>query len=493
VPAALAGPPERTLSRLLCPRRLAPRTAYLACVVPTFAAGRQAGLGEPVTAGTEPAWTAVAGELILPVYHHWQFTTGEGGDFEALVRRLAPRALDPAVGVRELDVSQPGGGVPDVDPPGLRLGLEGALRPPALPPTPWPEPARSDFQRALGALLAAPADDAEPVLGPPLYGAVHAGAGSVEDADAPPAWLRELNLDPRHRAAAAFGVQVVQRHQEQLMASAWQQVGELERANQLLRQSQLGRAVSATVVTKRLAVLPPSALLQVTGSAHGRLATAGTGRQTLLGSVRESVLPEAAVSGALRRALRPRGPLGRRVGDRVEGRRFVGALAAAPVRVPMADVLSGAVELDAVGTPKLRLLFAGVPTAPGWRVVDDFAGIRAPALATAVPAGPDLPGDALETGALRRQRLAGINRRFRAASQALQAYVDRPAAGNGAKASAPVLPVAGIRDELLRAGGALDPGVTVPREALGRLRLPPDAPRAGADALATVAGGIRFP
>ena len=45
--------PERTVSRLLCPRRLDPNTGYYACLVPAFDAGRKAGLGDPVTADDE--------------------------------------------------------------------------------------------------------------------------------------------------------------------------------------------------------------------------------------------------------------------------------------------------------------------------------------------------------------------------------------------------------------------------------------------------------
>src|SRR3989442_15730461 len=50
-------------------------------------------------------------------------------------------------------------------------------------------------------------------------------------------WLDELNLDPRHRAVAALGTQVVQTEQEQLVASAWEQLGEIERINQMRRQA----------------------------------------------------------------------------------------------------------------------------------------------------------------------------------------------------------------------------------------------------------------
>ena len=42
--ATLEGDPARSISRLLCPRRLQPLTSYLACVVPAFEIGRKAGL-----------------------------------------------------------------------------------------------------------------------------------------------------------------------------------------------------------------------------------------------------------------------------------------------------------------------------------------------------------------------------------------------------------------------------------------------------------------
>jgi hypothetical protein len=49
--AALEGPPELALPRLVCPRILAPDTDYIACVVPTFELGRKAGLGLPIADG----------------------------------------------------------------------------------------------------------------------------------------------------------------------------------------------------------------------------------------------------------------------------------------------------------------------------------------------------------------------------------------------------------------------------------------------------------
>jgi pimeloyl-ACP methyl ester carboxylesterase len=66
--------PHRAVARLLCPRRLEPRTTYLCCLVPTFERGRLAGLQDkidPTLDGLKPAWTGGEGEgLRLPVYYH---------------------------------------------------------------------------------------------------------------------------------------------------------------------------------------------------------------------------------------------------------------------------------------------------------------------------------------------------------------------------------------------------------------------------------------
>jgi hypothetical protein len=525
VTAALAGPREHTQARLLCPRRLAPKTSYLACIVPAFAAGRQAGLGEPVTAGTEPAWGAsVAGQLELPVYYSWEFACGGAGDFESLVRRLRPRVLGSSIGLRPLDVSHPGPGLPDVPAgnPGAALGLEGALCSPAMTPTDWPDPARRSYQTALEAQLQRLPGDAETIVTPPVYGSAQAGSEEIATAAHPPAWLRELNLDPRHRAAAAFGTRVVQDHQEQLMASAWDQAGDLHAANQLLREAQLARAVAGSIREKRLAHFAPETVLSVTEPAHARIqapaSVRGGRRESLLGSIRASVFPDEAVAPPFRRALRPQGPLGRRVGrERVT--QLVQGLAAGQVAMPLVDRLDGGVEHDAVGAPKLSTVTADLPDPlVGWRKVADFGSAvggafvapaaAAPAAAAApvgvfVAAEPavgttalalrrrddDLPPDFDEPLPLRRRRLGGINARFRAAARALQAYVGQPGAAQ--PPAAPALPIAAVVPELAGPSGRLDPEQTVPAAVLPRVQRPDAA--GGGDRLAPVAFAPRFP
>jgi hypothetical protein len=137
------------------------------------------------------------------------------------------------------------------------------------------------------------------------------------------------------------------------MAAAWAQVGAVEAANALLRQAQTARH-AATAVHTRLADLEPAALLQVAGPMLPRLfdrAAPGQGA-TLAAVVAGSRVPAALLSGAARRALRPRGPLARRAGSSAAA--LLAAVDGGTPVVPPRDRPSGLVTVDAdapVDTP----------------------------------------------------------------------------------------------------------------------------------------------
>jgi len=314
--SVLADNPERTLSRLVCPRRLEPDTAYYACVVPTTRVGLEAGLGvEVATMDLSPAWTSADASIHLPVYYSWQFATGPAGDFESLARELRPAAPQPGIGREDMDISDAGIGLPlTADAPGSTLAFEGALESPGTQTGSWPDPPREQFRTRLRELLDSPAsiaaqDPSKPgVVAPPLYGGFHTGRQTVPTGS--PHWLRELNLDPRFRAAAGLGTRVVQEQQEQLMESAWRQVGEIDKANDALRKAQLARAAGVELYARHILPLDAGATLQVTSPAQARVQMSP---QTLAFQVRESALPEAALSTTFRRIIRPSGPVLRRV------------------------------------------------------------------------------------------------------------------------------------------------------------------------------------
>ena len=178
----------------------------------------------------------------LPVYDHWTFTTGEAGSFAALVERLQPFDASASAG-RRLDASMPAGPDGPVFTDAV-LGIDAAMMPEHHEPL-------EDAPVALVNHLAARLADDTP-LAPPLYGRWHARSAP----DLPPrtpAWTRTLNLHPSRRVAAGLGAEVVRRHQEEMMAAIWEQAGEIERANQLLRIAQTAKAAAEALFVRRVA------------------------------------------------------------------------------------------------------------------------------------------------------------------------------------------------------------------------------------------------
>lgn len=332
--------PRRSLSRLICPRRLTPHREYLACVVPGYLAGVHAGLGQPseaLKAGTTPAWSGGQGSIELPVYFSWTFTTSNLGDFESLARALKPTEISSEQAFREVDLSDSGMGLPPATTSPL---MGGALRPVANEAqaraldTPFAElPNRTaqdakyvdEFTRLIRRGAAAPMSEKEyvkylkdhsgqvPELSPPVYGRhppqAHDVTSEDNPANAPPPWIGELNLDPRRRVAAALGAEAVRRQQEDLMREAWEQVGDVRAANQLIDQTVLARELGASLHRRVFAQLGAEDLLTITASIHPKV-TISNG-QTLSGRLRTSQLPGGMATPMLRRLTRPGGALRR--------------------------------------------------------------------------------------------------------------------------------------------------------------------------------------
>jgi hypothetical protein len=317
--ATLAANQDIAYARLLSPRKLDPNCGYTAFLVPAFEVGRRAGLGETIADtddGTVRSWQGAADEF--PIYFEWSFRTGVDGDFESLVRALVPRDMDRRVGIRDLDIARPGFGVTAAtNPPDNLVGLEGAL---LAPTTVRKGPvAGSDFAPQVAAVLNAPAalrdqGAADPLVAPPIYGCWHAQVDQVSAASGAGGWVNTLNLDPRYRAAAGIGARVIRDNQERYVRIAWEQIGDVIKANQKIRLAQLATKAASAAYAKSLVPLPQDravAFTKVLGSPT-----------TLAAMVKSSSLPRAAVSIALRKRLRPRGAVARRfvpAGDRVNG------------------------------------------------------------------------------------------------------------------------------------------------------------------------------
>src|SRR5262249_41483969 len=229
VRAALGGRSELSLSRLLCPRVLAPLTDYLACVVPAFDLGRRAGLGEQIPQSDvtdanalKPAWSIdqPVTTVTLPIYYMWEFRTGQGGDFQSLIELLHAEPTRERLGVRAFGIGHPGFELPATFPFDALLNLEAALTPidRSSPLPSWTPETAQTFQRRLAAIVNLAGNSGildpstRPILAPPLYGRWHAAKPMAALNGV--TWFDTLNLDPRDRAVAAFGTRVVQENQE---------------------------------------------------------------------------------------------------------------------------------------------------------------------------------------------------------------------------------------------------------------------------------------
>jgi hypothetical protein len=324
VDGEITGNPDHALSRIMSPRRLVADTAYHAFLVPVFEAGRLASLGRDAstTPVQRPAWgtPAHAADGDLPVYFEFSFTTGALGDFETLARLLQPAPAGERFGKRPLDISDPGFGMSDR--PNASVELEGALAPPEF------DDHRVAFADVDGTVkneiegivdatenrrLAADVPD-DPLVVPPVYGRWHADVPRVADATTVTNWLTELNLDIRNRAAAGLGVEVVRERQEEYMQRAWEQVGEIEAANQRLREAELARGAADTLHRKHVAQAgADDRILILTSAAHAGLPTQTGATESIRGSIEASPVPVAAQSPAFRRITRPQRPLMRRL------------------------------------------------------------------------------------------------------------------------------------------------------------------------------------
>jgi hypothetical protein len=323
--------PERAVSRIFCPRRLAANKPYTAFLVPAFKAGVLAGLGEPIPETVDalaPAWVQPsadddADDVILPVYYQWRFHTGEAGSFEDLARRLVPRVLAGAA-YRDMDVTAPGFGIvfDPKDPKPGPVPVEGALRPVGAQIPSWSDKDRAAFAALLIPKLNAPARAlrearGRPALAPPLYGQWHAAAGEVGGGGPP--WFDELNLAPQLRVLAGLGTQVVQTEQAALLASAWNQVDGLRQANQELREAQLGRESALRLFSRHVKPIPRvEPLFQLASPVLARVLAqppgAGAPAQTVQGAFDESPIPAELLGGAWRRLGSLHGRVGRRQG-----------------------------------------------------------------------------------------------------------------------------------------------------------------------------------
>lgn len=311
---------DKIISRLMCPRKLDPNSAYRAFVVPAFETGRLAGLGMDTTHtdAQQPSWTTGANGIEFPIYYDWYFRTGEDEDFESLVKALQPRVMDDRVGRRDMDGSEPGFGmtvgtdIGAIPPPTANqeiIGLEGALKAPTTKSSPETIDTSKPFFTQLQGILNFPAivqqqtnNSADPVVCPPIYGENHAMVHELDVTNE--GWLHQLNRDPRNRVPSGFGTNVIQKGQDGYMARAWAQVQKILEANRKILFTAFSMSFASTLRTNFTSKLSPEKSLLVFSPLLKKVKGSPT---TLRYQLQQSNLPTAAVSPAMRRMIRPRG------------------------------------------------------------------------------------------------------------------------------------------------------------------------------------------
>ncbi len=394
----LSDNPDLAYSRIMSPRKLGENTAYHAFLIPTFEAGRLAGLGvDPSTVAgfgaNAIAWTAdYAGRQeskSFPYFHRWYFRTGTVGDFEYLVRLLQPKVADSRVGQRDIDMQEPGANIDGISDERLKgiLRLGGALQVPTACLNEeeaaeytnydyWYDNYPHPFQEQLSAfvnladeytnkttaqahidsgLVLEDENDPDPLVSSPLYGRWHALTSRLltKDnglpADNNKNWVHDLNLDPRWRSAANFGTNVIQEKQEEYMDAAWEQVGDVLEANRRLRWAKLASFTAKIWYKKNIQPKSEVALekyLSLTTPLQKRILSNG---KTVFHTVSTSRVPQALISAPMRRIIRPRGRLISRLGfdsvahtDNLISRVNLGEVTPAPPRVVPDELVTNA-------------------------------------------------------------------------------------------------------------------------------------------------------
>ncbi|KGN89388.1 hypothetical protein HQ45_07615 [Porphyromonas crevioricanis] len=279
-------------SRLLALRAggdLKPFTEYVVFLVPAFETGRLAGLGfdtEKVkdTTAQAHAWESSFEEqktmhprpFDFPVYHSWSFVTGQDS-FDKMAEDL--RVWTEAKTFIDVDITKMGEGVSfdtlgeDERPERRSIQMPAAVsslnrKDEQCFPAPDGTFREGTVYRRLKNLLSGSpvlienkdilsgenereeigGVDDDPWVVPPLYGAKHIFATSVDERDnqkSGTSWFSQLNLDIHYRAVAGLGKKIVRKFQEEFVDRAWKQVEDIQALNVELYR----RLASANVTT----------------------------------------------------------------------------------------------------------------------------------------------------------------------------------------------------------------------------------------------------
>lgn len=282
------------LGRVVSPRRLEPGQSYVAVLVPSFGAA-------PGAAGQPPLRLPV--RMPLPAYYAWRFATSKtSGSFRDLAVRLHPLSPIPAnIGLAPIayqTASDQETVKPEMLVGGALVGLDSTAPGPLSPAVaahfgpirPYPPCSEVALQQD---------PDGRPIVRLSVY-----GEPWLAPCDPEPAWMQELNDDPRHRGVAGLGMWAGIEWQDRIVEAASRQLGAFYTASRRIRQLTVGLAASRSLWDRRL---PSDDMhrLQVLGPAMARLATPQGASVLDHVSAAGRPMPPALFSSAARRLLRP--------------------------------------------------------------------------------------------------------------------------------------------------------------------------------------------
>jgi len=313
--------PDLALSRVICPRKLEfeeGNNEYHAFLIPAFETGRLAGMGEDPssTKAQKPSWTKAAinngtNPVSYPYYFSWKFQVSDGGDFESLAEKLTARELPENIGKREIDLKNMGFGIEPTGDNTLSF-VEGSMRHEDYVTAPWPISGTqlkvqlkkvlnisADLQDELPVFSGnpyfySPALDVDPIISPPTYGKWHRGTHKLTTNGTD--WVHDINLHPTHRAAAGLGTRVVQQHQEEFMEIAWEQIGQINEANQKIIESELAKRVANSLVKRKINRMSELDVIATTGRTLDVLKISS--QSTAKKALKSSLIPTALRSGS---------------------------------------------------------------------------------------------------------------------------------------------------------------------------------------------------
>lgn len=319
--------PDSAISRIICPRRLDEDTEYQAFLVPTFETGRLAGLQQSTAEipAQKSSWNSSAFNAAhpreYPFYFNWSFKTGSEGTFESLAKKLKVIGTDDIQPVQEADISDLGYDI-KVDDKFSTIQIEGALKTPGFEIDDWPSGGNTAERTALldkvqriinlnedlrdnenKELLEEEEKSffytkdfvEDPIITPPLYGKWHSLKNKAEKSMKD--WVDEVNLHPSYRAVAGLGTRTVMKHQEYFMELAWEQIGQINEANQKIIENELMRNTAKFIHKKNFQKMSEMSLLSMSANAMKQVKVESFPDFSAAQSVKNSIIPNSLSSG----------------------------------------------------------------------------------------------------------------------------------------------------------------------------------------------------